>query len=72
VSLDSGLLNSTASARRDGADLIHARAADAIERIELPFHLGPARGILNAVLIGAGAWAILFGGASLVRAIVFG
>lgn len=71
MSLNSGSMHSTASGRFDESDLIHARAADAIERIELPFQLGPARGILNAVLIGASAWAILFAAASLIRALLF-
>ena len=72
MSLDSGLAASIPVAHRDESDLIHAREAEAIERIELPFPLGPARGILNAVLVGTAAWSVILAGAALIRAILFG
>jgi len=39
---------------------------------ELSFQFGPVRGILNAVVIGAGAWMIILGAAALARAIFSG
>ena len=52
-----------------------ARAAEAIESVEgseVSVHFCPVRGILNAVVIGAGAWMIILGTAALARAIFFG
>jgi hypothetical protein len=63
---------STARAAEESA--AHARAFEAIEsveRTELPFHFAPARGILNAVVIGAGAWIIIFAAVTLTRSVFF-
>ena len=52
-----------------------ARAEEAIESVEcseVSLHFCPVRGILNAVVIGAGAWMIILGAAALARAIFFG
>jgi hypothetical protein len=56
-------------------DLPDGLAAEAIELVdatEFPFDFGPARGILNAVVIGTGAWMIIFAAVALIRAIFFG
>jgi hypothetical protein len=39
---------------------------------EISFQFGPVRGILNAVVIGAGAWVIILGAVALARAIFSG
>lgn len=39
---------------------------------EVSFQSGPVRGILNAVVIGAGAWTIILGAVALARAIFSG
>ncbi len=55
--------------------MIDAWAAEAIESVEyseFSFHFGPARGILNAVAIGAGAWILILGAVALTRAVFFG
>ena len=49
-----------------------AEAIDSVEGKEFSFHFGPARGILNAVAIGAGTWMIILGTVALARAIFFG
>jgi hypothetical protein len=57
------------------AELPDALAAEAIERVdttEVYVHFGPARGIINAVAIGAGAWTIILAAVALARAIFFG
>ena len=45
---------------------------DSVEGKEFSFHFGPARGIINAVAIGAGTWMIILGAVALTRAIFFG
>ena len=53
----------------------NARAAEAIESVEgseVSGQFCPVRGILNAVVIGAGAWMIILGTAAFARAIFFG
>ena len=65
---------SRSAARTADEGAIDARAAEAIElveRTELSFHFGPARGILNAVVIGAGAWIIIFAAVALTRSVFF-
>jgi hypothetical protein len=57
------------------AELLDVLASEAIARVdatEASFHFGPARGIINAVAIGAGAWTIIFAAVALTRAIFFG
>ena len=47
-------------------------AIDSVEGSEVSLQFCPVRGILNAVVIGAGAWMIILGTAALARAIFFG
>lgn len=73
--LDSRLGASLLAAHTAGRQVADALAAEAIEGVdctELPFHFGPARGIFNAVVIGAGAWTIILAAVALTRAIFFG
>jgi hypothetical protein len=61
--------------RTAAAKVPDAGAVEAIESVEgkeFSFHFGPARGILNAVAIGAGTWMIILGAVALARAILFG
>ena len=54
-------------------DLLAAEAIELVDAAEFPFHfVGPARGILNGLVIGTGFWMILFTAAALTRAIFFG
>jgi hypothetical protein len=73
--LDSRLGAPPPEARTAGWEVPHLRAAEAIEWVDcrdLPSHFGPARGILNAVAIGAGAWMLILAAVALTRAILFG
>jgi hypothetical protein len=55
------------------ADLLATEAIELVDATEFPFHfVGPARGILNGVVIGSGAWMIIFTTVALTRAIFFG
>jgi hypothetical protein len=55
------------------ADLLAAEAIELVDATEFPFRfVGPARGILNAVVIGTGAWMIIFTTVALTRVILFG
>jgi hypothetical protein len=56
----------------DFSDTRAEEAIDPLEGNERSFHPCPLRGILNAVVIGAGAWTIILGAAALARAILFG
>ena len=47
-------------------------ALESDQGAEISFQSGPVRGILNAVVIGAGAWMIILAAAALARAIFFG
>lgn len=58
--------------RREAPDAQASKAVESAENRELAFQFSPARGILNAVVIGAGAWVIILGTAALTRAIFFG
>jgi hypothetical protein len=49
-----------------------AEARESDQGTELSFPFGPVRGILNAVVIGAGAWMIILGAVALARAIFSG
>jgi hypothetical protein len=49
-----------------------AEAIDSVEGGEVSLRFGPARGILNAVVIGVGAWMIILGAVALTRSIFFG
>ena len=63
------------AARTMSGDALDTRAAEAIELVELTevsFHFGPARGIFNAVVIGAGVWLLIFAAVALTRSIFFG
>ena len=63
------------TARLADERMIDAWAAEAIESVEYPehtFQFWPARGILNAVAIGAGAWILILGAVALTRAVFFG
>jgi hypothetical protein len=73
--LDSGVVVSHSGALAAGRSLVNARTAEAsesVEHAEPPFHRGPARGILIGVMIGAGAWGIIFAAVASARAIFFG
>ena len=73
--LDSRLGASPLAAHTAGRQVADARApepTEGVEFTELPFHVGPARGIFNAVVIGAGAWTIILAAVALTRAIFFG
>jgi len=64
-----------AIAPRAGGEMPEGLAAEVREPdqgTELSFQFGPVRGILNAVVIGAGAWMIILGAAALARAIFSG
>ena len=66
---------SLSAGRTLAAEVSDARATEAIDSVEgkeLSFHFGPARGIINAVAIGAGTWMIILGTVALTRAIFFG
>lgn len=55
------------------ADCLAAEAIEFVDATEFPFHfVGPARGILNGVVIGTAAWMILFTSVALTRAFFFG
>ena len=56
----------------EAPDAHTSKAVESTESRELAFQFSPARGILNAVVIGAGAWVIILGAAALARAIFFG
>jgi hypothetical protein len=47
-------------------------AMEGADFTEFPVYFGPARGIFNAVVIGAGAWTIILAAVALTRAIFFG
>ena len=67
--------SSHSAARMADERMIDAWAAEAIESVEsseLSSHFGPARGILNAVAIGAGAWILILGAVVLTRSVFFG
>jgi hypothetical protein len=75
MSRNSRLEASPSGDRAVAAEVPDAHAAEAIESVEdkeFSFHFGPARGILNAVVIGAGTWVIILGTVALTRAIFFG
>jgi hypothetical protein len=63
------------AARLADERMIDAWAAEAIESVEYSepsFHPEAARGILNAVVIGAGAWILILGAVVLTRSVFFG
>ena len=63
------------AARTVAGEVPDARAREATEPVEgreFPYHFGPARGILSAMVMGAGAWMIILGAAALARAVFFG
>ena len=63
------------AARMVAGEVPDARAEEAIQSVEgseVSLQFCPVRGILNAVVIGAGAWMIILGAAALARAILFG
>jgi hypothetical protein len=67
--------SSHSAARMAEERMIDAWAAEAIESVEYSepsFHPGAARGILNAVVIGAGAWILILGAVVLTRSVLFG
>ena len=75
MSRNSRLEASPSASRTVAVEVPDAHAVEAIESVEdkeLSFHFGPARGILNAVAIGAGAWMVILGAVALARAIFFG
>jgi len=60
---------------RAGGEMPEGPATEARESdqgAEISFQSGPVRGILNAVVIGAGAWMIILGAVALARAIFSG
>ena len=68
-------LEALPSAARTVAGEVSDAALEAIESVEgseVSVQFCPVRGILNAVVIGAGAWMIILGTAALARAIFFG
>ena len=56
----------------DFADALAAEAIESVEGAEFAFHFAPARGILNALAIGAVVWTVIFAVVALARAIVPG
>jgi hypothetical protein len=81
MSLDARLDVSTCAAPAfEGqiTDEVEAKAMEAVEAVEgvdfteLPVYVCPARGIFNAVVIGAGAWTIILTAFALTRGIFFG
>jgi len=75
MSRDHRLVALPSAARTAGGEVPDARAKDAIEPVEggeLSCHFGPARGILSAMVMGAGAWMIILAAAALARAVFFG
>ena len=73
--LDSRLGASPSAGGAAGRQVANVRGAEQIEsgdRTEFTFRFGPARGIFNAVFIGAGAWMIILAAVALTRAIFFG
>jgi hypothetical protein len=75
MSRDSRLEASASAARTIAGEVPDAQASQAVESAEgreSSLRIAPARGILNAMVIGAGAWTIIFGAAALARAIFFG
>ena len=73
--LDSLVVVSHTEALATGRSVVNALAAEAIESVEHAAprcHCGSARGILVGVMIGAGAWMIIFAAAALARPIFFG
>lgn len=75
MTLDRRLEHSPPAQPVEEAELLDLLAAEAIARVdatEVPFHFGPARGIINAVAVGAGGWMIIFASVALARAILFG
>jgi hypothetical protein len=50
-------------------DALAAEAIESVESTEFAFHFAPARGIVNALVIGAGVWTIVFAAVALARAI---
>ena len=64
-----------AIAPRAGGEMPEGPAVGAREPdqgTEISFQFGPVRGILNAVVIGAGAWVIILAAVALARAIFSG
>jgi hypothetical protein len=53
-------------------DTLAEEAIESVEGSEVSLQFCPVRGILTAVVIGAGAWMIILGTAALARAIFFG
>jgi len=75
MSRDFRLEASPSAARTVAGEVPDARARQAVEPVEgseFPYHFGPARGILSAMVMGAGAWMIILGAVALTRAILFG
>jgi hypothetical protein len=75
MSRDSRPEASPSAARTIAGEAPDAPASKAVEPAEggeWSIHFSPARGILNAMVIGAGAWMIILGAAALARAIFFG
>jgi hypothetical protein len=72
MSRESGVEALPSTARTVAVEVPDAQASEAAEGKELSLQSSPARGILNAVVIGAGAWMIIFGAVALTRAIFFG
>jgi hypothetical protein len=71
--VDSGLGVSSPTPHTAVGEFLDARAAEAIQSVEgsdAPFRFSPVRGILNAVIIGAGAWTIIFATVVLTRAVL--
>ena len=62
----------TRTAAREVPDARAEEAIEFVEGSEASLQFCPVRGILNAVVIGAGAWMIILGAAALARAIFFG
>ena len=53
----------------DGPDVLAAEAIESVESAEFAFRFGPARGILNALVIGAGLWTFIFAVVALTLAV---
>jgi hypothetical protein len=62
----------SSTARTVAGEVPDARTAnEPVEGREFSCHFGPARGILSAMVMGAGAWVIILGAAALARAVFF-
>jgi len=73
MSVDSRFGVSSPAPHTAVGEFLDARAAEAIQSVEggdAPFRFSPVRGILNAVVIGAGAWTIIFAAVALTRAVL--